>query len=154
MDTAYKCLLTHLPPHLRTHCCHHHSEGCSYHHPPLLKERVRRSERNHVSLHQIINGQTLTLSSFFKLTGGRETATGKRSITTFRSHSSKVSVSGDAGLYGIATAAAYAGIIWVVVSDKKKVDTACFRAIALGVTNLTRVGRDQKERAVRNETNC
>ena len=55
---SMQILLAYLPQHGSTvQCYHHHSVCCNYHFPPLLEERVRRSERNHVSLHQI-NGQT------------------------------------------------------------------------------------------------
>ena len=68
-------LLAYLPRHLSTvEYYHHHSEGCSYRYTPLLKERVKRSERNHVSLHQIKVGNLIYL--IFKLTRGRETCAG------------------------------------------------------------------------------
>ena len=109
---------------------------------PTIAWRESAKEWNKSS--ESSSNQWSNWSSFFKLTGGREEATGCISITTNRPHSSKVRTGGEASLNFIATSTSIVGSIWIVFTTSREyvIDNACISAIALGVTNLTRVGRD------------
>ena len=62
----FKCLLAYLPRHGSTESYYRHqSEGCNFHFPPLLEERVKRSERNHVRNECTSNKSNLGLTFIF-----------------------------------------------------------------------------------------